>query len=175
MKYRSIVLSGQIASGTTTAAKTLAQKYSLEFHYAGDFFRKYMREHNIPLYDKSQIPDDLDQKIDRELEDLAASEKKVVIDGHYIGYFTRNMPNVLRVLLTCAIEERVKRAAQRDQEKETVEDIKRREEGLDAKFRKLYAQEYYLDPKFFEITIDTTFTSPREVAQLISNKFEDGN
>ncbi len=170
--YRSIVLSGQIASGTTTAAKTLAQKYNLEFHYAGDFFRSYMKSHNIPLYDKSQIPDDLDKKIDAELTNLANSEKALVIDGHYIGYFTRNMSHVLRVLLTCDIEERVKRAASRDQEKETAEDIKRREEGLDAKFRKLYTDEYYLDPKFFELTIDTTLTSKEEVINLISQKFE---
>ncbi len=170
--YRSIVLSGQIASGTTTAAKTLAQKYNLQFHYAGDFFRSYMKEHNIPLFDKSQIPDDIDERIDQEMTDLAASQKGVVIDGHYIGYFTRSMPHVLRVLFTCDIEERVKRAANRDQEKETAEDIKKREEGLDAKFRKLYTNEYYLDPKFFEVTIDTTFTSKEEVVDLISAKFE---
>lgn len=171
--YRSIVISGQIASGTTTAAKTISQKYNLEFHYAGDFFRNYMKAHGIPLHDKSKIPDDLDQKIDRELTNLAASEKGVIIDGHYIGYFTRNMSHVLRVLLTCDEEERVKRASNRDQQKETAEDIKKRLAGLDAKFRKLYANENYLDPKFFDITIDTTETTPDEVVNFISQKFEE--
>lgn len=173
MTYRSITVSGPIASGTTTAAKTLAKKYNLEFHYAGDFFRQYMKEHNIPLFDKSQIPDNLDQQIDKQLTSLAASEKPVIIDGHYIGYFTRNMPHVLRVRFVCDNEERFKRALNRpENERETEDIIKKREEGIDAKFRKLYANEDFLDPKFFDLTVDTTLTQPEDVVGRISKEFE---
>src|SRR3989338_6963759 len=52
MTYRSIVLSGPVAAGTTTAAKSLAEKLTLKYHSAGDFFRKYMQDHNIPLPNK---------------------------------------------------------------------------------------------------------------------------
>lgn len=171
-KYRSIAISGPIASGTTTTARALAEKLNLTYHSAGDFFRQYFLEHNIPLYAKDQIPDELDRQIDDELTKLADSGG-VVIEADYIGYFTRNMPQVLRVLLTCDEKVRIKRAlARKHTHTETEEEIKLREKGLDAKFRKLYANENYLDPKLFDLMIDTTNTPPEEVVDLIISKFK---
>ncbi len=171
MPYHSIAISGPIASGTSTTAKSLAQKLNLKYQSAGDFFRDYMLKHNIPLYDKAKIPDDLDRNMDEELTELAQNGK-VIIDAHYIGYFTRNMPQVLKVLLTCDYETRINRALTRTHtHKETEEDIKKREEGLDAKFRKLYADEYFLDPKFFDLIIETTNTSAEEVVTKILEAF----
>lgn len=170
--YRSIVISGPVASGTTTAAKALADKLGLEFHSAGDFFRDYMLKHNIPLPEKVQIPDEVDRKVDQELTDLAASEKGVIIDSLYHGYFTRNMPHVLKVKLTADLETRIKRAIDRvHTHKETAEDVKRRDETHDIKFRKLYANENFLDPKFFDLVIDTTNTTTEEVIEKIMEKF----
>lgn len=171
MQYKSIVISGQIAAGSSTAAKTLAQKLNLKYHSAGDFFRQYMLEHNIPLYDKAQIPDELDHKIDRQLTNLA-DHGGVIIEADYIGYFTRTMPHVLKVSLTCDYQIRLKRALARvHTHTETEEEIKLREKGLDTKFRKLYAKENFLDPKFFDLVIDTTHASPEEVVERISKKF----
>ncbi len=171
--YTSIVISGPIASGTSTTAKALAEKLHLSCISAGDFFRKYAIENNIPLYDKEQIPDELDRKIDDELTKLAQLGQ-VVIDGHYIGYFTRDIPQVLKVLLTCDWETRIKRALARTHtHTETEEDIKKREAGLDKKFRKLYAQENYLDPKFFDLVIDTTNTPIEKVAETIAKEFKE--
>lgn len=171
MTYRSITVSGLVATGTTTAAKTLCAKYNLEFHSAGEFFRKYMEEHNIPLYDHSKVPDDLDKEIDDDLIALAQSEKGVLIDGRYIGYLTRDISHVLRVLFVCEEEERINRALNRDN-KETKEEIIKRDVENDAKFRKLYADENFLDPKFFNLTVDTTLTQPEDVVRLISKEFE---
>ncbi len=174
-RYRSIVISGQIASGTTTAARTLAKEFGLDLHVAGEFFRKYFEEHHIPLAQKDKIPDEIDRQIDKGLTDLAASQKPVVIDAHYFGYFTRDMPHVLKVLLTCDDEVRYERAKSRISTfVETKQDVKEREKGLDAKFRKLYADENFLDPKFFDMIIDTTNTKPEEVAGKIANKFTSG-
>jgi len=171
MEYRSIVISGPVASGTTTAAKNVANKLGLEFHSAGEFFRQYVIEKNIPLYEKSQIPDELDKKIDKDLTNLAA-KGGIVIDAHYQGYFTRNKPHVLKVLLTCDYKTRINRALKRTHtHKETEEDITKREEGLDKKFKKIYADENFLDPKFFDIVIDTTSTKQKEVVEKISALF----
>ena len=170
-KYRSIAISGQIAAGSTTAAKTLSEKLGLGYHSAGDFFRKYMLDHNIPLYAKNQIPDELDRKIDEELTKLA-DDGGVVIEADYIDYFTRNMPHVLRVLLTCNEEERIRRAVSRiHTHKETPQEVKKRQEEIYKKFHKIYSQEDYLDPKFFNLMIDTTNTPPEEVVEIIRKKF----
>ncbi len=172
MAYRSITLSGPVASGTTTAAKNLAQKLGLELHIAGDFFRDYMIKHNIPLPNKEEIPDDIDRKVDKELTDTLASEKSVVVDGLYYGYFAKNMPFVLKVLLTADENERIARALRRiSTHKETANDVKKRDQAHDIKFRKLYADENFMDPKFFDLIIDTTNTTEDEVAAKIIEKF----
>ncbi|MEX2028460.1 MAG: cytidylate kinase family protein [Candidatus Curtissbacteria bacterium] len=170
--YKSIVISGQIASGTSTTAQALAKNLSLPLHSAGDFFRKYVLEHNIPLYDKEKIPDDLDRQIDKELTTLAQNGN-VIIEAHYIGYFTRDLPQVLKVLLTCDYEIRIKRALARTHTHiETEDEIKKREQGLNSKFRKLYANKNYLDPKFFDLVIDTTTATTEQITDEILKGFK---
>ena len=171
MKYISIAISGPIASGTTTAAKTLAQKLNLEYHSAGEFFRKYMKEHNIPLPNKEEVPDDIERSLDQKLTDLLASEKPVVADGLYCGYFARNMGHVLKVLLTADEETRIQRALDRG-EGETAEDVRHRDSAHDAKFRKLYADENFLDPKFFDLVIDNTNLEAGDMVDQILKKFQ---
>ncbi|MBI2012708.1 cytidylate kinase family protein [Candidatus Curtissbacteria bacterium] len=99
-----------------------------------------------------------------------------MIDSLYTGYFTRDMPHVLKVLLTCDEKVRIKRALERTHtHKETAEDVRKRDEAHDAKFRKLYADENFLDPNFFDLVIDTTDTKVDEVAQKIIDKFGERN
>ena len=172
MTYRSIVLSGPVAAGTTTAAKTLAAKLNLEYHSAGDFFRKYMQDHNIPLPNKEEIPDDVERDLDKNLADLLESKKPIVVDGLYQAYFAKDMPHVLKVLLTADEDVRIKRAIERvHTHAETAEDVKKRDRAHDLKFRKLYADENFLDPKFFDLVIDTTNTEQKEVADRVLRKF----
>ncbi len=172
MAYRSIALSGLIASGTTTAAKTLSQKLNLEYHSAGDFFRKYMKDHNIPLPQKEKIPNDVEREVDEKLTNLLASEKAVIVDGLYSGYFARNMKHVLKVLITADEEVRIERALARA-DGETAEDVKKRDLAHDAKFRKLYASENCLDPKFFDLIIDTTDISQQDTLMRIIQAFSE--
>src|SRR3990167_8429098 len=175
MKYQSIVISSPIASGSTTAAKLLSQKLGIPYKSAGDFFREYMLSHNIPLPQKEKIPDDVEKKVDEELTELA-NNKSIIIDGLYTGYFARKNPQVLKVLLTCDEEERIRRALERTHtHKETAQNVKKRDAAHDAKFRKLYAGENFLDHKFFDLPIDTTKTRPEEVSEKIIKEFQGDN
>lgn len=171
-KYISIAISGPVAAGTSTAAKNIADKLNLEYHSAGDFFRRYVLDHNIPLPNKELIPDKVEKKIDGELTNLLASKKPVAVDALYSAYFARNMNHVLKVLLTADEDIRIKRALERvHTHKETPEDVKRRDRAHDIKFRKLYADENFLDPKFFDLIIDTTNKSAEEVNKRILERF----
>ena len=173
MAYRSIVISGPIASGSTTAAKLLSQKLKIPYKSAGDFFREYMLSHNIPLPQKEKIPDEVERKADEELTQLAENSS-IIIDGLYTGYFARENPQVLKVLLTCDEDERIRRALERSHtHKETAEDVKKRDTAHDTKFRKLYANENFLDPKFFDLVIDTTNTESENVAEKIVQRFKE--
>ena len=173
--YKSIVISGPVASGSTTAAKLLSQELEIPYKSAGDFFREYMLSRNIPLPQKEKIPDEVEKKVDEELTELA-NNKTIIIDGLYTGYFARDMDHVLKVLLTCDENVRIKRALERiHTHKETAEDVKKRDAAHDAKFRKLYADENFLDPKFFDLVIDTTKTKSEEVANKILEEFQSDN
>ena len=172
MKYTSIAISGPVASGTSTAAKALADKFNLPYKSTGDFFRQYMLDHNIPLPNKEEIPDELDRQIDEEITKMIEASPGAVVDSLYAGYFAREMPHVLRVLLTADENVRIKRAVTRQHtHAETADDVKKRDRAHDLKFRKLYADENFLDPKFFDLVIDTTNTTPEEAANQISKKF----
>src|SRR3989338_5629003 len=172
MRFTSIAISGPVASGTTTAAKAVAEKLGLEYRSAGDFFRDYMLKHNIPLHKKEDLPDEVDEKFDDEATKILKSNKPIVFDGLYVGYFARDMDDVLKVLLTADEEARIKRALKRTHtHKETAKTIKLRDEAHDTKFRKLYANENFLDPKFFDLIIDTTNKSPKEVTKRILKEF----
>ena len=170
-KFTSITLSGPVAAGTTTAVKTLAQKLNLKYNSAGEFFRKYMKDHNIPLPNKEKIPDEVERALDEKLTELLKSKKPVVVDGLYAGYFARDMNHVLKVLITADEATRIQRALDRS-EGETAEDVRRRDAAHNAKFRKLYANENFLDTKFFDLVIDNTNLEPEEVIERISEKFQ---
>jgi len=172
-KYKSIVISGEIGSGTTTASQNIAKKLNFKVISAGDFFRHYSLKNNIPLFAKDKIPDELDENADRELTKLA-SQGNIVIDSHYAGYFNKDKDDILKVLLICKKQERIKRVATRvHTHNETAEDIKKRQEGLDNKFRKLYADENFLNPKNFDLKINNTNLPQEEVTEKIHKKFKE--
>jgi cytidylate kinase len=174
VKHRSIAICGPVAAGSTTTARLLSQKLKIPHKSAGDFFRQYMLKHNIPLPQKEKVPDDIERKIDKELTDLIASQKPIIIEGLYIGYFSHNMSHVLKVLLTCDQKVRIQRALSRTHtHKETAQDVIDRDLAHDLKFRKLYTDENFLDPKFFDLIIDTTNTSIEEVMIRIIQKFKE--
>ncbi len=160
MKFRNIVVAGNVGTGTTTLAKSLADNLSYKYVSAGDFFRKYALENNIPLWDKKAVPDSVDREIDSKFTEMMKSETGYVFDTHYGGYFTRDMQDVFRILLTCDSKAAEERIISRDHtHKETVVDIrKRREENL-AKFHKLYSSDDPENPDFFNLVVDTTTTS----------------
>lgn len=165
-KYKHIVVSGNVGTGTSTLAKALAKRLGWRYISAGDFFREYSKKHNIPLWNKSKIPDALDKKIDLEFLNKMKNENHIVFDSHYGGWFARNLPDVFKILLICNKEKATKRIIDREHtHKETPEEIEKRRQQLRLKFKKLYSDENYEDPKIFNVVIDTGKSSIEETFQ----------
>ncbi|HSX58219.1 MAG TPA: AAA family ATPase [Candidatus Saccharimonadales bacterium] len=163
MKFRNIVVAGDVGTGTSTLAHSLADKFGWKYIAAGDFFRNYAKEHNIPLWNKEAIPDDFDKEVDDQLTNKLKEESGWVVDSHYAGWFLREDPQVFRILLTCDRKVATQRMQQRDHtHEETSEEIEKRRAGLYAKFKKLYSDDNYEDPKFYDLVIDTTNTTAEE-------------
>ena len=166
MKFRNIIVAGDVGTGTTTLAKALAEKFDWKYISAGDFFRSYALENNIPLWDKKSVPDKLDRAVDKKFFEIIRDQSGFVFDTHYGGYFARNIDDVFKILLTCNAQDAEERILSRGHtHKEAVNDIrKRRVENL-AKFHKLYSKENPENPKYFDLVIDTTNSTPEETFQ----------
>jgi cytidylate kinase len=170
--YRNIVVCGDVGTGTTTLAKGLAKKLGWEYLSAGDIFRKYHKEHGIPLWDKASIPDELDKKVDTGFFEKMKKESGLVVDGHYAGWFAKDLKSVFRILLTCdkkVADDRI--ISRQATHQETPEQIEERRKQLRDKFKKLYSSEDYEDPEFFNLIIDTTNTSIEDTLSIAFQKF----
>jgi cytidylate kinase len=170
MKYRNIVICGDVGTGTTTLGKALAQKLGWQFLSLGEFFRKYHKDHRIPLWDKETLPDSFDKEIDNMFLEKVKSEDGFVYDTHYGGWFTKDMPDIFRILLVCDKETANKRIIDRDGE--LPSDLEKRRKGLRDKFKKLYSEENYEDTKWFDLVIDTTKTSIEETLNHTLSRFK---
>ncbi len=173
-KYINIIVCGDIGTGTTTLSKGLAEKLDWKHLSAGNFFREYAKKHNIPLWDKSRVPDDVDKKVDNEFLDKMKNEKKLVFDSHYGGWFAKDLNDVLRILLVCDKEVAEQRIISRESDhKETAADIEKRRQGLRTKFKKLYSDADYEDPKYFHLIINTTKTDIPSALEISLKKFRE--
>lgn len=175
MKFRNIIVAGDVGTGTSTLAKNLASRIGWEHHSTGDFFREYHLEHNIPLWNSSAIPAELDKHIDNYIFDQLRDKEHLVLDSHYAAWFARDLKDIFKILLTCDIEEVIKRVTTRTHtHKETENEVLERIKQLDHKFRKLYADENYLEPKYFNLIIDTTGSTPDKTLTKVLTAIEKG-
>lgn len=173
MKFKNIIVAGDVGTGTTTLAKALAEKLNFKYISTGDFFRKYALEHSIPLWDKKSVPDSVDQEIDKKFFELMKNDAGYVFDTHYGGYFARDLKDVFKILLICDPKVSEDRILKRDHTHlETVEDIrKRRAENL-SKFNKLYNSKSPEEKEYFNLVIDTTKTNQEETFNTALSELE---
>lgn len=170
--FKNVVVSGDVGTGTTTLAKDLAGKLGWKYLSTGDFFRAYQKRHNIPLWNKAAIPDEVEKKIDYEFLEKIKTDKHIVFDSHYGSWFARDLKDIFRVLLVCDKRTAMQRILAREHtHKETPQEIEERRRQLRAKFKKLYSNDNYEDPKYFHLVIDTTTTKAKEAISTALAKF----
>lgn len=172
MKYKNIAVSGEIGTGTTTLAKTLAKKIGWKYESAGEYVRRWHKENNIDVINTEMVPEELDKKLDYGFLEKIKVGEGIVYDWRIGGVLIENQPDVLKVLLTCDEEVAMDRIAGRDHEsrEEAVNESKHRAAEHRKKFKKLYGAEYYLDPKYFDLVIDTTNLNQEEVLESVLEK-----
>lgn len=172
-KYKNISISGDVGTGTSTLASGLAKKLGWKVISAGDIFRDYHKKHNIPLWNKMALPDELDKGVDYDFIERMKAEKQTIFESHYSGWFARNLRYVFRILLVCDKKVANERIINRQHtHKETPKEIEERRKQLRAKFKKLYSEDDYENPKFFHLVIDTTKTGVEETIEKAYGEIE---
>lgn len=174
MRYRNIVISGEIGSGSTTLAKNLARELGFEYVSVGEIFRKIVKENNLPLI--TTLPPDWDFRTEKQLKERLEKEVGLVVEGHYQGWNTRNIPNTLRILVKCDPKIASRRVDKRTEDiTETAEEIEKRKLKHQKVFRERYGNDDFLSPKFYHLVIDTTDKTIEQTLSEALSKFRQGS
>lgn len=168
MKFKNIAISGDIGTGKTTLSKKLAEKLGWKRIHAGEFFRKWHEEHNVALADTKEIPPELDKEIDLGFKDQMKKEQNIIFESRLAGWLAKDFNEVFKILCVTDFEVAAKRASQRDNLpiEDEKEEMKKRAKALKEKFKELYDVDDYLDPKYFNLILDTTTKTPDEALDL---------
>jgi cytidylate kinase len=111
-----ITVSGPPGSGTTSLAKYLAVRHTLEMISAGEVFRQIAKERNVDIGELGKLAENdlsIDALIDARQKDLALKRDKLVIEGRLSGWLVENAD--LKIWLTAPLACRAKRIAKRDE------------------------------------------------------------
>ena len=176
MEFKNIAVSGRIGAGTSTLAKQLSQVLGWPLRDASQIFRDVTAQIGLNLeVDINQAvenrDDQIDVEVDRKTLEVLNGNTHVVVTSKLAGFLSREVKHTLRVLITCPLDERIRRYAQNrgyslDQAKKLL--ILR--EKLDQeKWQRLYGTHDFFGPKYFQLVLDSRLLSPQdEVHQILS-------
>lgn len=172
--YSNITISGGVAVGKSTLINNLISylgPYGWKFKSIGEIHREYLKDNVMP--EATKVTDDFDRAIENKVEKILKTEKKWIIQAWLSGFIARNIPSTLRVLLICKNNSlRVDRVANRDNI--TVDEAKhfisKREMGNLTKYKRLYGNFDFWDPKYYHLVIDTYSSGQLETVGKVLDK-----
>lgn len=165
-----ILLSGLSGTGSTTAARRIANDFGLSYVYGGQIFRNLAVERGISLEELAESLEH-DQEAEREIDRrlvAAGIADNVLIEGRTIGWIFPNEIPAVRIWLLCDLSERLRRVRAREHYPRSAENLLRREASDNRRYLELYGiEEENFSP--FGLVIDTTRMSVDEVVDQIES------
>lgn len=136
-----IVLSGYPASGTTTLATYLVDKYSFTRIDAGDIVRDAAEARGMNLFQFDQLlreNEELDRWLDAEIRSQVAEHDRVVLESCYSGHQLEKVES--HIWVTAPREERINRFAEREDMSvpKAMDEILSIEESIRFRAREFY-------------------------------------
>lgn len=175
LKYRNVTVSGKIATGTSTLAKNLQQALGWEYINTGALQRQFDREHGVDENAHGALlrSDDHEREMEAFTKKTLTEKEHMVYEAWLSGFVARELPGVLRVLVICSEDAvRIDRVLNRD--KVSVDQAKQfihtRESENIEKWKKLYGDFDFWDPKFYDVVIDTYSSGPMETLGKVLDK-----
>lgn len=167
--YKNIAISGEIGTGTTTLSALLSEELNWQHLNTGEYFRKWHKENNLDLEETKKIPPELDRKVDMDFQELMKKGEGIVFEARLAGWLAKDLNQVFKILLLCDFNTAMERVSKR--EGKGIEEVKaensKRSKALLEKFKELYGVENYLDPKYFDLVIDTTNLNQEQVLEKV--------
>ena len=175
MNYQAITISGKVAVGTSTLAGNLKDSLGWKYINAGAVQREYDRKNdrNANKLGATNRSDEHERQIDEQTRAMLRAEKNIIYEGWLAGFIAQDIPKVLKVLVVCSrYNVKVDRVVNRDNVTVTEAKawIKQRESENIEKWRKLYGERDFWDPKLYDLVVDTYSMGPLETAGRVLDK-----
>lgn len=168
-----LTISGLHGTGKSTIGKLVADKLGIKYYSTGQAFRDLAKEMNLTLEELSEYAEKnpgIDEKLDNKIIEIA-QKGDIIIDSQLSAYILESIAD-FKILLTCPLEIRVKRMAQRDKESydKKLEETKIRENSELVRYKKLYNIDLKDEIKIeelYNLIIDTENLTVDEVLEKI--------
>ena len=136
-----ITVSGPPGSGTTTLARSIAEKHRFELISAGEMFRDLAKERGLSVAGFGEVAErdiTIDALIDVRQKEMAKAKDNIVVEGRLSGWMVEDAD--LRIWLNAPIACRAKRIAARDgMDEYTARELTlQREESERTRYRNYY-------------------------------------
>lgn len=165
---RIITVSGRIASGSTTLAKSLSEKLGWDLLEGGELFEKIHEELKLDQSLVSGRPDHFDLEYEEKIKKMLRDESHHIIQSHLAGYDAQGIDGVFRILVVCEDKDgqdmrdiRIDRLVNRDgiSVEEAKEEVLHRGQSDLEKWRRLYVNSdpnwVYWNKKYYDLVINT--------------------
>jgi len=173
---RIITVSGRIASGSTTLAKSLAKTLGWRHIEGGEVFWEAVRSKlGLDPKDTNKRPDAEDQDFDKSLKNILTNQSNIVLETKLAGFNAQGIDGIFKILVVCNDIKGVDQTAIRIDRlvnREKIPIAKAKEEVLDRekndleKWRRLYASGdenwLYWDEKNYDLLVNTFIYDPEE-------------
>jgi cytidylate kinase len=170
-----ITISGLPGSGKTTVGKILAKKLGFRFYSIGDLRGRMAMERGLTIDQLNELgmkEDWTDKEVDEYQKELGKKEDGFVIESRLGFYF---IPKSVKIFLEVdpgKAAERIFRDQRPDEKsKETaaeiLESMKKRIQSDKTRYQKYYGIGNFMDRAHYDIVIDTTELTIKQVADKI--------
>jgi cytidylate kinase len=170
MKFRIITISGEVCSGKSTIASTLAAMLPTWTRVnTGEKFREFCALQGMTIKQVSHLPDDIHRQFDDWQTKLLLSRSNTIVEGRLSGWLACELNDVLRVYCYASLDIRIQRYMEREKVPidKAISDIEYRDKGDLEKFRHVYQISDYRDPHFYHLQVDTSKQTPVKLANII--------
>lgn len=167
--FRLITVSGASGTGKSLLTKKLAKIFDWPIFSVSTLQRKNAQKYHLTVNQIAKLPKNVHRLVDQEMMTAIKNDKNKIFESRLCGWQAKNYQDILRILCVCNQATKVKRYRIREKisPKEARQEIVERDNANLENFIKLYGAQDYLNPKYYQLVIDTSRLTPALEAKKV--------
>lgn len=174
--YRLIAVSGSSSTGKSLFSRNLSSILGWKIFSLSQKLRDEAKKNNIKITEINNLSDDKHRELDNKMIRTIKNETNLILESRLVGWQSKDHDDILKILITC--NEKVKHQRYASRERLSVEQAKQeilnRDKSNLNKYINLYQVTDYLNPKYFDLIIDSSHISVDQEVKEALKKFNQG-